>query len=73
MDWYEFNKRCHEVFWCEHDEEFYSIKADGDDITIHFSQDTKDHGRQEGFYYPDMKERPEALAYLLGKTDHFND
>ena len=72
----EFQKRCEEVFEIYEGEECYGIEVDNDEVVIHMGEvGTK----QEGFrwvyfdYKPDMNERPQALAYLLGMRNSFAD
>ena len=45
------------IFWAKHND-------------LHNIKDNKNNDIE---YYPDMSNRPEALAYLLGKRDDFND
>lgn len=72
----EFQRRCEEVFEIYEGEECYGIEVDNDEVLVHMG----DVGtKQEGFrwvyydYKPDMSERPQALDYLLGRRDDFND
>lgn len=72
----EFQRRCEEVFEICEGEECYGIEVDNDEVLVHMG----DVGtKQEGFrwvyydYKPDMSERPQALDYLLGRRDDFND
>lgn len=73
----EFEKRCEEVFDTQEDEEYYGIRIEDDgQVCIEMGETGT---KAEGFkwvyfdYKPDMTERPEALDYLMGKRDDFND
>lgn len=71
----EFNKRCDEVFESREGDEYYYVEevfSDGR-VSIAMSELDEDGDRTVFFYEPDMSERPEALAYLLGQRDYFND
>lgn len=69
----EFNERCHNVFVSREGDEYCSISKVGDTISIEMSE-IEDTGRRIGFpYCPDMTDRPQALSYLLGERDDFND
>lgn len=74
MTFKEFNKRCNEVFESREGDEYYRIKEVFPDKQISISMSEIDCGERIYFdYKPDMSERPEALAYLLGQRDDFND
>lgn len=70
----ELNKRCDEVFVLEDGDYILDIEADSaDNIIIHMIEEDS-CGRQIEFdYKPDMSERPEAVAYLMGERTDFND
>lgn len=69
MDNEELNKRVNEVFdlkegeYCQevftYNDELHVILVDKDNIPW--------------AYVPDMSERPQAMAYILGQRDDFND
>ena len=67
----ELNKRANEVFILERDEEIFDVSVD-DDGTVRVYM-TEDNELTPFDYIPDMTERPQALDYLLGKRDNFND
>lgn len=73
----EFEKRCKEVFETQDGEEYYGIRIEDDgQVYIEMGEvGTKAEGFQWVCfdYKPDMTERPEALDYLMGKRDDFND
>ena len=73
----EFDKRCREVFDIYADEECYYITVDDDNnVTISMGGigDKSEQFRWVHFdYEPDMTDSPQALAYLLGETDEFDD
>lgn len=73
----DFQKRCEEVFDTQDGEEYYGIRIEDDgQIYIEVGETGT---KEEGFawvyfdYKPDMTDRPEALAYLMGDRDDFND
>lgn len=70
----ELNRRCSEVFEMQEGDTVYSICLDGDQPIIEMEEIDVD-GNFSGIfdYEPDMSERPEALAYLMGDRDDFND
>lgn len=75
LDHKEFDKRCHEVFISERGEEYFGIEL----------IENESSGRQrvsitmteeDGIifcYEPNMEERPQALAYIMGERNDFND
>lgn len=73
----EFQKRCEEVFDTQEGEEYYDITVEDDGTVVIQCGETGT--KEEGFawvhfdYLPDMSERPEALSYLLGEKNSFND
>lgn len=70
----EFNKRCNEVFESDHQEEYYFVDEVFSDDRVVISMSEVDYGERLYFnYVANMVERPEALAYLLGERDDFND
>ncbi len=72
----ELLKRCEEVFEMQEGDIVYSICLDLDDNQLLIEMEEIDvDGNFSGIfdYEPDMSERPEALAYLMGDRDDFND
>lgn len=69
----EFNKRCHEVFFSQEGDYYYSIEVKDSKVSINMEEETADGNTVIFDYEPDMTERPEALAYLMGERDNFND
>ena len=77
LDQEEFEKRCDEVFDTSLGEEYYGITvlADGT-VQIHMGETGTKEEQFRWVYFdyePDMTERPQALDYLMGKRDDFND
>ena len=69
----ELQKRCEEVFEAREGDEYYNITVDGDKVSI-YMREIDENGDNVNFVYePNMTERPEALAYLLGQRNDFND
>lgn len=70
----EFNKRCNDVFDTQEGEEYYSIHIVENKYVVINMSETDNKGNMVVFdYCPNMIERPQALDYLLGKRDDFND
>jgi len=73
----EFEKRCDEVFDTKLGEEYYGIRIEDDGRVCIEMGETGTKEEQFAWVYfdyePDMTERPEALDYLMGKRDDFND
>lgn len=70
----ELNKRASEVFELQEGDIIYGVIVENDDVIIEMSEVDQDSGRDIIFdYKPNMTERPEALDYLLGNRDDFND
>lgn len=70
----ELNKRASEVFDLQEGDIIYDVTVENDNVTIEMSEVDQDSGRDIIFdYKPNMTERPEALDYLLGNRDDFND
>ena len=70
----EFQKRCEDVFVAQVGDEFYSIEIDKwNNVSIDMSEIDEKGNRIALYYTPNMEERPQALDYLLGKRDDFND
>lgn len=70
----ELNRRCSEVFEMQEGDTVYSICLDNGQLIIEMEEIDED-GNLSGIfdYLPNMTERPEALAYLMGNRDDFND
>lgn len=70
----ELNKRASEVFELQEGDIIYDVTVENDNVIIEMSEIDQYSGRDIIFdYKPDMTERPEALDYLLGNRDNFND
>ena len=73
----ELNKRAAEVFELQEGDYIYDVIVDDDGKVLVNMEEVG--SKQEGFrivnfnYEPNMSERSEALAYLLGERDDFND
>lgn len=74
----ELNKRAGEVFELQEGDYIYDVevndgKIDIDSVTVNM-EEVDEKGRIVNFdYKPDMTERLEALDYLLGLRNDFND
>ncbi len=70
----ELNKRCAEVFELQEDDYIFGLYID-DTHTVKVLMSEVDHSGQTFFfeYIPDMTDRPEALDYLMGDRNDFND
>lgn len=70
----ELNKRSEEVFDLQEGDFIYDVSVD-DEGTVYVNMCELDQSGQYVIfdYQPDMTERPEALEYLLGERDDFND
>ena len=69
MEFDELNKRANEVFYL--DEGDYVIEVSGDTYSTRVRMVDKNFCEFD--LMPDMSDRPQALDYLLGKRDDFND
>lgn len=71
----EFNKRCNEVFESREGDKYYFVDEvfSDDRVVITMSETDKDGYELIFNYEANMVERPEALAYILGQRDDFND
>jgi hypothetical protein len=65
----ELNKRADEVFLLDEGDEVISVDGEGDCVRVRMI----DKDGLEFDLMPDMTERPEALAYLKGERNDFND
>lgn len=71
----ELNRRAEEVFDLAPADYIYDVIIE-DDGTVKIPMrelSTLDGDYVDFDYLPDMSERPEALDYLMGKRDNFND
>ena len=76
LDQEEFEKRCDEVFCTQEGEEYYDIRIEDGVVKIQCGETGTKEEQFRWVYFdyePDMTERPEALDYLMGKRDDFND
>ena len=71
----ELNKRAEEVFDLSIGDYVYDVFVEDDgSVRIPMRELSNLDGDYVDFdYKPDMTERPEALDYLMGKRDNFND
>lgn len=70
----ELNKRCQEVFELQEDDYIYDVEVDDDEVVYINMTELDQSGQFVIFdYQPDLTERPEALDYILGLRDNFND
>lgn len=73
----EFDRRAQEVFSPEYETVYIAIEVEGTDAKVYA---VEVDGDDDDFQYPldalyifDMSSRPQALDYLLGNRDDFND
>ncbi len=70
----ELNKRANEVFDLKIGDYIYDVVMEDDgSVVIPMCELGEDGDYVDFKYLPDMSERPQALDYLLGKRDDFND
>ena len=70
----ELNNRAGEVFDLRPGDFIYDVFIEDDGSVLVSMRELDDDGDYVDFHYlPDMTERPEALDYLMGKRDDFND
>ena len=70
----ELKTRCEKVFFFENNEKVYDVTIDKNETVGVYLSDTDSDGEEYFFtYLPDMTERPEALDYIMGRRDDFND
>ena len=71
----ELNNRAGEVFDLRPGDFIYDIYVEDDgSVRVSMQEIDDETGDYVDFnYLPDMTERPEALDYLMGKRDDFND
>lgn len=69
----ELNKRAGEVFELQEGDYIYSVEVEDDEVIVNM-EEVDEKGWIVNFdYKPDMTDRPEALDYLLGLRNNFND
>lgn len=74
LDQEELNKRADEVFDLRIGDYIYDVIIEDDSQVVIPMRELSDDGDYVDFKYkPDMTDRPEALDYLMGKRDNFND
>jgi len=69
----ELNKRCAEVFELQEGDYIWDVEVIDGQVYVNMEEVTEKGDTVIFDYKPDMSERPEALDYLLGKRDDFND
>jgi len=69
----EIQERCEKVFVAEEDDFFYDIIIEDGRVKIPMGTIDEDGYPYSFVFEPNMSERPEALAYLLGERNDFND
>jgi len=72
----EFNRRCYEVFEPLDGDSYQFMEMNGEQPIIHFLGKVyvgEEFSIMPFAYEPDMSDRPQALAYLKGERDDFND
>jgi hypothetical protein len=65
----ELNKRADEVFLLDEGDQVISVDGEGDCVRVRMI----DKDGLEFDLMPDMTDRPQALAYLKGERNDFND
>ena len=74
LDQEELNKRADEVFSLRPGDYIYDVFVEDDgSVRVSMREVGWDGDYVDFDYEPDMTERPEALDYLMGKRDDFND
>ena len=75
MDATELNRRCDQVFDMREDDFVWGVYLTSDGQLLVEMEEINEEGESSGLfnYEPDMTERPEALAYLMGERNDFND
>ena len=69
----ELNRRCDEVFDLQEDDYIWDVEVIDGQVYVNMEEITEKGDMVIFDYKPDMSERPEALDYLLGLRDDFND
>lgn len=70
MSFEELNRRANEVFVLDDGDYVTEVSGDTHSTRVRMFND---YSGLEWDLLPDMSDRPEALDYLLGKRDDFND
>ena len=73
MDQQELNRRAQEVFYLRPGDFIYDVYVEDGQTIISMRELGEDGDYVDFKYTPDMSNRPEALDYLLGKRNDFND
>ena len=75
MDTNELNRRCDQVFNMNDSDFVWGVYLTSDGQLLVEMEEINEEGESSGIfnYEPDMTERPEALAYLMGERNDFND
>ena len=74
LDLDELNQRAEEVFELQEGDYLWGVEVEDGKVRIEMEEEEQKTGKHIIFdYEPDMTERPEALDYLLGRRDDFND
>lgn len=68
-----FNSRCYDVFDAREGDEFLNISAVNPAFVLILMLEKIKDTTIRTTYAADMSDRPQALAYLLGLRDDFND
>ena len=69
----QLNERADKVFVLDRSEYLYDLEVIDDQVYIDMEEDDGTGDVLRFIYKPDMANRPQALDYLLGKRDDFND
>ena len=71
----EINRRCDQVFNMNASDFVWGVYLTSDGQLLVEMEEINEEGESSGIfnYEPDMTERPEALAYLMGERNDFND
>lgn len=69
----ELNKRAEEVFDLQEGDYIFDVEVIYGQVYVNMEEITEKGDIVIFDYKPDMSERPQALAYLLGQRDDFND
>ena len=69
LNFEELNRRADEVFCLDEGDEIISVEGEGDRVKVRMV----DKDGLEFDLMPDMTERPQALAYLKGERNDFDD
>lgn len=69
----EFQRRCEKVFIANKNDVFYDIYIIENQVCILMDEMDDENNPVSFVYKPDMSMRPQALDYLLGRREDFND